>query len=45
MSAYCTTQSGIILTTKKWSWQELGYKSNEFIITINNNTQIKSIFN
>lgn len=34
MSAYCTTTAGIYLTTQKWGWNELGYKSTEYIINL-----------
>eukprot|EP00026_Physarum_polycephalum_P011925 Phypoly_transcript_12175.p1 GENE.Phypoly_transcript_12175~~Phypoly_transcript_12175.p1 ORF type:complete len:184 (+),score=7.04 Phypoly_transcript_12175:194-745(+) len=43
MSAYCTTKSGIHLTTKIWGWHELGYKSNEYILQCPEKTVTKNI--
>jgi len=45
MSAYCTTLAGIYLTTKKWGWYELGFKSNEYIINSPVNTITKNLTN
>ena len=46
MCAYCTTNAGVHLTTKIWSWQEKGYKSTEYVIfTPQENQPIVSIIN
>lgn len=33
LSAYCATPNGVHLISNKWGWQEIGYISDEYVVT------------
>jgi len=43
ISAYCTTSAGVYLTTGVWQLQELGYKSDEYVVSTNNEQKLTKL--